>query len=52
MNPKCEHGKKDHNFQNIDHNTIVHPVCVAPVEIHNCGKYESSELNHVGGTGT
>ena len=38
---------KIHNFKNIIDRCIISSLWVAPVQVHNCAKYEGSKFNHV-----
>ena len=40
--------KKKCNFNNIGHKCIIPSVWVAPEQMYNSAKYESSKSNHVG----
>ena len=44
---KCEFLKKNPNFKNIINRCIISSLWIAPVWMHNCAKYEGSNLNHV-----
>ena len=44
---KCNISLKIHNFKNTNDRCIISSLWVDPVWMHNCAKYEGSNLNHV-----